>query len=90
MKGLWKEKLLIKFGKFMLSKRDEAKKVIVTGLEPATSRPVILRSTIDLHDQPYYLHFQNYHISKATSDRLSYKILKIFEWDFPIYFMWYK
>lgn len=28
------------------------KKVIVTGLEPATSRPVILRSTIDLHDQP--------------------------------------
>ena len=27
-------------------------KVIVTGLEPATSRPVILRSTIDLHDQP--------------------------------------
>ena len=28
------------------------KKVIVTGLEPATSRPVILRSTIDLHDRP--------------------------------------
>ena len=26
--------------------------MIVTGLEPATSRPVILRSTIDLHDQP--------------------------------------
>ena len=26
--------------------------MIVTGLEPATSRPVILRSTIDLHDRP--------------------------------------
>jgi hypothetical protein len=32
------------------------KKVIVTGLEPATSRPVILRSTIDLHDRPGCLH----------------------------------
>jgi hypothetical protein len=27
------------------------KNMIVTGLEPATSRPVILRSTIDLHDR---------------------------------------
>jgi hypothetical protein len=33
--------------------------MIVTGLEPATSRPVILRSTIDLHDRP--VHFGSFH-----------------------------
>lgn len=29
--------------------------MIVTGLEPATSRFVVLRSTIDLHNQPIHL-----------------------------------
>ena len=36
----------------IIGNANNVQKVIVTGLEPATSRPVILRSTIDLHDRP--------------------------------------
>ena len=35
----------------LIDKKIEVKNMIVAGLEPATSRPVILRSTIDLHDR---------------------------------------
>ena len=50
------------------------KKVIVTGLEPATSRPVILRSTIDLHDPSNHSlpHAHNYNTTLSIKYYDSY------------------